>query len=54
MSPEGGSKKRKEVTTLKLTVMFAKQQVVSDLNKTRDTCNTQFQEGNKIGLECQR
>ena len=53
--PEGGSKKRKEeANDNSLASMFAKQQAVCDLNKARDTYNTQLQKENEIGLECQR
>ena len=34
-----------------LSSIFAKEQVVSDLNKTRDKYNTKIQNGKEMGLE---
>ena len=48
---EGGSKKRKKTENdNSLASMFAKQQAVRDLNKTRDIYNAQVQKGKEIGL----
>ena len=50
--PDGGSKKRKEVgNDNSLTLLFAKQQTVSDLNQSREEYNSQIQKGKEIGLE---
>ncbi len=52
---EGGSKKRKEVANdNSLASMFAQQQDVSDLNKTRDTYKVrdtyELQKGKEMGF----
>jgi hypothetical protein len=49
--PEGRSKKRKEVGNDKsLASMFAKQQAVSALNKSRDAYNAQLRKGKEMGF----
>ena len=47
--PEVGSKKRKKVGNERaLVFVFPKQQVVNDLNQSREVYNTQFQKGKEL------